>query len=328
MASKITNHFEVLFIDEEDTQKSNKEQDHLVCEETVTEIDELDLGIEDSSDSDMSLGLGQSPSELNTEMEECVEVRSETGTEVELEKNNTDNDEDQTENKIAVEGHSGKTETEIVKEVLNEVEMSRSKSIPPNQQGMSTEKTEDVVYADKLLSYINYGKVVKGKCQIKWNGNLEELQSFVDLVLKLKGKRKEAGKKPSTQTHVFTEQNGGPTLNWWPSTQTISVQGSMTGKTDIKDKIGELLKNSAVTEPDTIIDHELPENLSQDASEKKQTTTSQDSFKKLWKAINKIKSIISPAYATKIVDSDTEKVKKECDLHWSEHKRIFDNELL
>ena len=26
MASKITNHFEVLFIDEEDTQKSNKEQ--------------------------------------------------------------------------------------------------------------------------------------------------------------------------------------------------------------------------------------------------------------------------------------------------------------
>ena len=58
MASKITNHFEVLFIDEEDTQKSNKKQDHLVCQETVTEIDELDLGIEASSDSDTSLGLG------------------------------------------------------------------------------------------------------------------------------------------------------------------------------------------------------------------------------------------------------------------------------
>ena len=188
MASKITNHFEVLFIDEEDTQKSNKEQGQLVCEETVTEIDELDLGIEDSSDSDVSLGLGQSPSELNIEMEECVEVQSETGTEVELEKNNIDNDQDQTENKIAVEGNSGKTETEIVKEVLNEVEMSRSKSILPDQQGMSTEQTGDVVYADPLLSYITYGKVVKGKRQIKWNGNLEELQSFVDLVLKLKRK--------------------------------------------------------------------------------------------------------------------------------------------
>ena len=46
----------------------------------------------------------------------------------------------------------------------------------------------------------------------------------------------------------------------------------MSGKTDIEDKIGELLKNNAATEPDTIIDHELLKNLSQDASEKKQTT--------------------------------------------------------
>ena len=236
-------------------------------------------------------------------MEECVEVQSKTGTEVELEKNSIDNDQDQTKNKIAVEGNSGETETEIVKAVLNEVEMSR------NQQGMSTEKMGDVIYADQLLSYITYGKVVKGKRQIKWNGNLEELQSFVDLVLKLKGKWKETGKKPSTQKHVFIEQNGGPTLNWWPSTQTISIQGSMPEKTDIEDKIGGLLKNHAVTEPDTIIDHELPENLGQDASEKKQTT-SQDSFKKLWKAINEIKSIIGPAYGTKTVDSDINKVKK------------------
>ena len=57
MANKITNHFEVLFIDEEDTQKLDKEQGYLACEETVTEIDELDLGIEDSLDSDLSLGL-------------------------------------------------------------------------------------------------------------------------------------------------------------------------------------------------------------------------------------------------------------------------------
>ena len=61
-----------------------------------------------------------------------VEVQSETGTEVELEKNNVDNNEDQTENKIVVlEGNSGKTETEIGKKVLNEVEMNRSKSILP-----------------------------------------------------------------------------------------------------------------------------------------------------------------------------------------------------
>ena len=158
----------MLFIDEEDTKKLDKEQGYLVCEETVTEIDELDLGIEDSSDSDLSLGQGQSPSELNIEMEECVEVQSETGTEVELEKNNIDIDQDQTKNKIAAEGNSGKAETEIVKEVLNEVEMSRSKSILADQQGMSTEKTGDVVYADQLLSYITFGKVVKRKHQIKW----------------------------------------------------------------------------------------------------------------------------------------------------------------
>ena len=88
----------------------------------------------------MSLGLGQSPSELNIQMEECVEVQSKPGTEVELEKNSIDNDQDQTKNKIAVEGNSGETETEIVKAVLNEVEMSR------NQQGTSTEKMGDVIY--------------------------------------------------------------------------------------------------------------------------------------------------------------------------------------
>ena len=120
--------------------------------------------------------------------------------------------------------------------------------------------------------------MVKGKRQIKWNGNLEELQPFVDLVLKLKGKWEKTGKNPSMQKHVFTEQNGGPTLNWWPSSQIISIQGSMSGKTDIEDNIGELLKNNAAIEPDTIIDHELPETLSQDASEKKETTTSQDCF--------------------------------------------------
>ena len=86
---------------------------------------------------------------------------------------------------------------------------------------------------------------------------------------------------------MFIEQNGGPTLNWWPSTQTISIQGSMPEKTDIEEKIGGLLKNHAVTEPDTIIDHELPENLGQDASEKKQTTTSQDSFKNYGKQLTK-----------------------------------------
>ena len=80
---------------------------------------------------------------------------------------------------------------------------------------------------------------------------------------------------------MFTEQNGGLTLNWWPSTR-------LSGKTDIEDKIGELLKTSAETEPDTTIDHELLENLSQDRSEKKQTATSRDSFRKLWKTINDI----------------------------------------
>ena len=148
----------------------------------------------------MSLGLGQSPSGLNIEMEEYVEVQSETGTEVELENNNIDNDQDQTKNKIAAEGKSGKTETEIVTEVLNEVKMSRNKSILPDQQGISTEKMGDVVFTDQLLSYITYGKLVKGKRQIKWNGNLEELQSFVDLVLKLKGKCKETGKNHQCRT--------------------------------------------------------------------------------------------------------------------------------
>ena len=58
------------------------------------------------------------------------------------------------------------------------------------------------------------------------------------------------------------------------------------------------------------------------------------SFKRLWKAINKIKSVISPAHATRTVDSDIGKVKRNviCTVSknnkWSEHKRHFDNELL
>ena len=53
--------------------------------------------------------------------------------------------------------------------------MSSSKAILPNQQDVSTEKTGYVVYVDERLGY---GKVVKGKRQIKWDGNVEELQSL------------------------------------------------------------------------------------------------------------------------------------------------------
>ena len=47
----------------------------------------------------------------------------------------------------------------------------------------------EVKYADNLLKYISKRKT-KGKAnkQIKWDGTLQELHTFVSFILKLKGK--------------------------------------------------------------------------------------------------------------------------------------------
>ena len=68
-----------------------------------------------------------------------------------------------------------------------------------------------ILFADTLLKYLDK-RAVSGKENFKWDGSLTDLKSFVELVLKLKGKwtgKKSGGKQ--------TFQGDKVSINWWPS---------------------------------------------------------------------------------------------------------------
>ena len=78
----------------------------------------------------------------------------------------------------------------------------------------ATQSTQgDILYADLLMKYLAKKKDKGDKEQLKWNGNLTELQDFVTLVLKLTGnwKQSKVGGRPKADQppalkHTFQEK--------------------------------------------------------------------------------------------------------------------------
>ena len=82
---------------------------------------------------------------------------------------------------------------------------STEKSRPINiEEQDSTLMTGDIECTNNLLKYLNRRKT-KGKSgeQIKWDGTLDQLQSFVSFVLKSNGKWKQTGKSDKSAKHIF-----------------------------------------------------------------------------------------------------------------------------
>ena len=108
----------------------------------------------------------------------------------------------------------------------------------PVEESLTSDKEMgEVKCADNLLNYISKRKT-KGKVneQIKWDGALQELHAFVSFILKLKGKLKMTGKGKSIK-HTFEQTNTKFKLNWWPTSNTISLQGKTEEVEKIERKI-------------------------------------------------------------------------------------------
>ena len=94
-----------------------------------------------------------------------------------------------------------------------------------------------MLFADTLLKYLDK-RTVSGKENFKWDGSLTDLKSFVELVLKLKGKwtgKKSGGKQ--------TFQGDKVSINWWPSKKTLHVQGSPDFTEQVEEQLDNLHKD-------------------------------------------------------------------------------------
>ena len=83
--------------------------------------------------------------------------------------------------------------------------------IATSEDSQKESQSLGILFADTLLKSLD--KItVSGKENFEWDGSLTELKSFVELVLKLKGKwtgKKSGGKQ--------TFQGDKVSINWWPS---------------------------------------------------------------------------------------------------------------
>ena len=123
---------------------------------------------------------------------------------------------------------------------------STEKSRPINiEEQDSTLMTGEVKCTNNLLKYLNRRKT-KGKSgeQIKWDSTLDQLQSFVSFVLKSNGKWKQTGKSDKSVKHIFEEKKGSYKLNWWPSSNTINLQGKAEATKKINDKINKIINDN------------------------------------------------------------------------------------
>ena len=81
-------------------------------------------------------------------------------------------------------------------------------------------------------------RTVSGKENFKWDGSLKDLKSFVELILKLKGKwtgKKSGGKQ--------TFRGDKVSINWWSSKKTLHVQGSPNFTEQIEEQLDKLHKD-------------------------------------------------------------------------------------
>ena len=130
-----------------------------------------------------------------------------------------------------------------------------------------------ILFADTLTRSLNKRKT-KGKEIFKWNGSLEDLKSFVELILKRKGTWKGKKGKQNFQDNEIT-------LHWTPSSKTLGF----TGPKETVEKTEELLN--------TLIQNvEVNMSGKEENTEDPDCTITKDEIESIWRELNKIKNIL------------------------------------
>ena len=95
-----------------------------------------------------------------------------------------------------------------------------------------------VLFADSLMPSLDRHEE-KGKKLYKWNGSLENLKSFVELISHRKGSWKGLAK---TGKQTFSENNSKIHIYWWSTSKTLGIQGPSDTVEDIEGKLDNLLE--------------------------------------------------------------------------------------
>ena len=139
------------------------------------------------------------------------------------------------------------------------------------------------MFADTLTQSLNKRKT-KGKEIFKWNGSLEDLKSFVELILKRKCTWK--GKKGKKQNF----QDNEITLHWTPSSKTLGITGPNV-------EVNTSGKEENTEDPDC--------------------TITKDEIESIWRELNKIKNILQDVDGKPKVELNEKKHEQKNDE--SEH---------
>ena len=85
---------------------------------------------------------------------------------------------------------------------------------------------EDILLLDDNLLKPSKRKNEKGKTKIKWTSTIQELNDFVQLVVKCDGTwRTLPCKGNAKNSYIFEEIGSNFSLTWWPTNGTVFVQG-------------------------------------------------------------------------------------------------------
>ena len=128
-----------------------------------------------------------------------------------------------------------------------------------------------ILFADMLTRSLNKRKT-KSKEIFKWNGSLEDLKSFVELILKWKGTWK--GKKGKKQNF----QDNEITLHWTPSSKTLGITGPKETVEKTEEQLNTLIQNVEVNTRGKEENTEDPD-----------CTITKDEIESIWRELNKIK---------------------------------------
>ena len=143
----------------------------------------------------------------------------------------------------------------------------------------------DILYADLLIKYLTKRKDKGDKEQLKWIGNLKELQDFLlALVLKLTGTWKQSkvggrqkADQPPALKHTFDDKKANVTINWFSSSKTLNLLGPQDQITNSEKIITSFLENTILEITDT------------NDSEENQVIPPEKEIANIWNVINDIK---------------------------------------
>ena len=93
-----------------------------------------------------------------------------------------------------------------------------------------------ILFADTLTRSLSKRKI-KGKERFKWDGSLEDLKSFAELILKRKGTWK--GKKDKKQNF----QDNEITFHWTPSSKPLDITGPKETVKKTEELLNTLIQN-------------------------------------------------------------------------------------